>query len=196
MADLSQNPIPASHRPLVFLDIETSGGSPMDSRITEIGALRIEGGQVAATFNQLINPEQKLPPFITRLTGISDDMLWDQPLFAGVADDLEYFLRDAIFVAHNVSFDYGFIKAEYGRSGTSFNMDRFCTARLSRRLYPQQRRHNLDTIIDVHGIPVVNRHRALDDAKALFEFYKKANQEHGLRVYAEINKIMVRTTAA
>lgn len=185
-----------THRPLVFLDIETSGGSPLNSRITEIGALRIENGEVVSTFDQLINPEQRLPSFITRLTGISDDMLWDQPLFVGIADDLEYFLRDAIFVAHNVNFDYSFIKAEYGRAGGRFNMDRFCTARLSRKLYPQQRRHNLDTIIDVHGIQVANRHRALDDARALHEFYKIASQQHGLRVYAEINNIMVRTTAA
>jgi DNA polymerase III epsilon subunit-like protein len=93
-----------THKPLVFLDIETTGGSPYDSRITEIGALRVEDGEVVGTFSQLLNPEQKVPWFITNLTGITDDMLWDQPLFAGVSDDLEYFLRDSIFVAHNVNF--------------------------------------------------------------------------------------------
>jgi DNA polymerase-3 subunit epsilon len=106
---------------------------------------------------------------------------------------LEYFLRDAIFVAHNVSFDYSFIKAEFAGIGSSFNMDRFCTARLSRRLYPEQARHNLDTVIQAHGIAVKNRHRALDDASVLHEFYKKALDEHGLRLFAEIDKIMVRT---
>lgn len=183
-----------THKPLVFLDIETSGGSPADSRITEIGALRVEGGEVVATYSQLLNPEQKLPWFITKLTNITDEMLWDQPLFAGIADDLEYFLRDAIFVAHNVNFDYSFIKAEYVRMGGSFNMDRFCTARLSRRLYPDQGRHNLDTVIKAHDIKVRNRHRAFDDAQVLHEFYKKAVDEHGLKVYNEINRIMVRTT--
>jgi DNA polymerase-3 subunit epsilon len=122
-------------------------------------------------------------------------MLWDAPTFAGIADDLEYFLRDAIFIAHNVSFDYSFIKAEYGRRGGAFDMDRFCTARLSRRLYPDQGRHNLDTVIQAHNIQVRNRHRALDDATALHEFYKSALNEHGQRVFAEINHIMVRTTA-
>lgn len=183
-----------THKPLVFLDIETSGGSPADSRITEIGALRVEDGVVVATYSQLLNPECKLPWFITKLTNITDDMLWDQPLFAGIADDLEYFLRDTIFVAHNVNFDYSFIKAEYARLGGNFNMDRFCTARLSRKLYPDQGRHNLDTVIKAHNIRVENRHRAFDDAKVLHEFYKLALEEHGLKVYSEINRIMVRST--
>jgi DNA polymerase-3 subunit epsilon len=180
---------------MVFLDIETTGGSPYDSRITEIGALRVENGEVVGTYSQLLNPGQPVPYFITKLTGISDDMLWDQPAFHGIASDLEHFLRDSIFVAHNVNFDYSFIKEEFKRRGGSFNMDRFCTARLSRQLYPAQRRHNLDTVIEVHGIPVVNRHRALDDATVLHEFYKKALQEHGLQLYAAINKIMVRSNA-
>lgn len=183
-----------THRPLVFLDIETTGGSPYDSRITEVGALRIEDGKLAGSFSQLVNPEQKVPWFITKLTGITDEMLWDQPTFVGIADELEYFLRDAIFIAHNVSFDYGFIKESFNRQGASFNMDRFCTARLSRRLYPEQGRHNLDTIIATHDIPVINRHRALDDATVLHEFYKKALEQHGLQVFAAIDKIMVRTT--
>lgn len=183
-----------THKPFVFLDIETTGGSPADSRITEIGALRVEDGVVIASFDQLLNPEQKVPWYITKLTNITDEMLWDKPTFAGVADDLEYFLRDAIFIAHNVAFDYNFIKAEYGRRGGRFDMDRFCTAKLSRRLYPAQGRHNLDTVIAAHDIQVANRHRALDDATALHEFYKCALNDHGLNVYAEINRIMVRTT--
>jgi len=185
-----------NHRPLVFLDIETTGGSAYDSRITEIGAVRVENGQVVAKYNQLVNPEQNVPWFITKLTGITDEMLWDKPVFAGVADDLEHFLSDSIFVAHNVSFDYGFIKESFRRLDTTFNMDRFCTARLSRRLYPEQPRHNLDTIIQVHAIPVENRHRALDDALVLHEFYKKALEQHGLQLFAAIDKIMVRTTGA
>lgn len=180
------------NRPLVFLDIETTGGSPATSRITEIGAVRIEDGRVVGTFSQLLNPEQKVPWFITKLTGITDDMLWDAPTFAGVADDLDVFLDGAVFVAHNVNFDYSFIKAEHGRRGGRFDIDRFCTARLSRRLYPAQGRHNLDTIIQAHNIPVANRHRALDDATALHEFYKCALAEHGDKVPAEIDRILVR----
>lgn len=184
-----------THRPLVFLDIETTGGSPYDARITEIGALRVEDGQVVATYSQLLDPGQSVPPFITRLTGIDDTMLAGKPAFAAVAKDLGKFLDGSIFVAHNVNFDYSFIKESYRRMGKpdAFNMDRFCTARLSRHLYPEQGRHNLDTIIATHGIDVVDRHRALDDARALHEFYQKALEQHGLRVYAAINRIMTKT---
>jgi len=184
-----------THRPLVFLDIETTGGSPFSSRITEIGALRVEDGKVVGTFQQLLNPEQHVPSFITKMTGISDDMLWDAPLFRGIADDLELFLDGAIFIAHNVNFDYSFIKAAYREMGNTFNMDRLCTARLSRRLYPEQRRHNLDTIIECHGFVVKDRHRALDDAKVLYEFYQKALAEHGLELYNAMNHIMVKARA-
>lgn len=178
---------------MVFLDIETTGGSPSDSRITEIGAVRIEHGEQVASFDTLLDPGQPIPWFITKLTGISEDMLTGKPTFEAVANDLEYFLQDAIFIAHNVNFDYSFIKESYRRQGTIFNRDRFCTARLSRRLYPQQRRHNLDTVIQAHGIKVVNRHRAMDDAAALYEFYKHALDQHGSALFTAINAIMIRT---
>jgi DNA polymerase-3 subunit epsilon len=178
------------HRPLVFLDIETTGTSPATgSSITEIGALRIENDKIVATFNQLLNPGQHVPSFITRMTGISDDMLWDAPDFRAIANDLDLLLDDAIFIAHNVSFDYNFIKAAYRAIGNTFNMDRMCTARLSRRLYPDQPRHNLDTIIARHGFTVTNRHRAFDDAKVLYEFYQKAISDHGLAAYAAMDHL-------
>jgi DNA polymerase-3 subunit epsilon len=179
-------------KPLVFLDIETTGMSPPYARITEIGAIRVMHGKITATFSQLINPETPVPWQITKLTGITDDMLWDAPLFQAIADELEVFLEDAIFVAHNVNFDHSFIKSEYGRLGTRFEKDRFCTARLSRRLYPAQSRHNLDTIIQTHNIAVKNRHRALDDAKALFEFYKHALSEHQTKVHNEIDRLLIK----
>lgn len=183
-------------RPLVFLDIETTGGSPLSSRITEIGALRVEDGQVVGTFNQLVNPEQHVPSFITRMTGISDDMLWDAPLFRSIADELELFLDGAVFIAHNVNFDYGFIRAAFADIGSRFDMDRLCTARLSRRLYPDQSRHNLDTIIARHGFVVADRHRAFDDAKVLFEFYEKALAEHGDSAHQTMDRLLVRALPA
>lgn len=182
------------HRPLVFLDIETTGMSPATGgRITEIGALRVENGKVVGEFKQLVNPEQHVPSFITRMTGISDEMLWDAPLFRSIADELELFLDDAIFVAHNVGFDYGFIKSAFADIGSKFNMDRMCTARLSRRLYPDQRRHNLDTIITRHGFIVQDRHRAYDDAKVLYEFWQKAIEEHGLEAYRAMEHLLVKS---
>lgn len=177
--------------PLVFLDIETTGGSPRYARITEIGAVRVEKGKITHEYSQLLQPEQPVPFFITKLTGITDEMLWDAPRFADITDDLDLLLRDALFVAHNVNFDYSFIKAEHAMNGTRFDIDRFCTARLSRRLYPAQGRHNLDTVIKAHNIQVKDRHRALDDAKALFEFYKSALNDHGDRVHETIERLII-----
>ena len=176
-------------RPLLFLDIETTGGSPHASRITEIGALRVEGDEIVGTFSQLINPEEPIPSFITRLTGIDNDMVWQAPTFKAIAEELEQFMDGALFIAHNVSFDFGFIKAEYARLGLAFGMDRMCTARLSRALYPDQPRHNLDTIIARHNIQVVNRHRALDDARVLYEFYQIALRDHKLDVFRHMDKL-------
>lgn len=181
-----------NHRPFVFLDIETTGGSPLSSRITEIGAVRVENNRIVSTFNQLINPEQNVPGYITRLTGIDDTMLWDAPLFKSVTDELDALLDGALFIAHNVNFDYSFIQAEYKRAGSPFAMDRLCTVRLSRHLYPDQKRHNLDTVLARHNIRVENRHRALDDAKALFAFYKIALQQHDLNLFAAMDRLLVK----
>jgi DNA polymerase III subunit epsilon len=178
------------HKPFVFIDIETTGMSSRDSRILEIGAIRVENGQRIGQFNHILSPQQTVPKFITNLTGITQDMTNNMPSFADVSTELKDFMDGAIFIAHNVSFDYGFIKSEYRMLGQTFNMDRLCTVRLSRRLYPHQTRHNLDTIITEHNISVPSRHRALDDAQVLFDFFTIALQTHGLKAYAEMNKLI------
>jgi len=177
------------HRPLVFLDIETTGGSPKYSRITEIGALRVENNKIVGQYKQLINPEEHVPSFITKMTGISDAMLWDAPLFKGIADDLEVFLDGALFIAHNVSFDYGFIKMEYERIGQKFNMDRACSARLSRKLYPEHKSHALDRVIERLGIDVTNRHRAYDDAEVLWKFFQAEEERLGMEIYKALHRL-------
>jgi len=177
------------HRPFVFLDIETTGGSPRFSRITEIGALRVEDNKVVATYSQLINPEEPVPSFITRLTGITDEMLWDAPTFKGIADDLELFLDGALFLAHNVNFDYSFIKMEFERIGQKFAMDRACTARLSRKLYPEHKSHALDRIIERMEVEVKNRHRAYDDAEVLWKFCQQELKKRELEVFQSLTKL-------
>ena len=142
-----------------------------------------------ATFKQLVNTEVKLPPFITRLTGISDDMLWDVPTFRGIADDLEVFLDGALFVAHNVNFDYSFIKSEYERIGFKFSMDRVCSARLSKKLYPEHRSHALDRLIERMNLEVTNRHRAYDDAEVLWKFFDAEMQRIGVELFKTLHKL-------
>lgn len=164
--------------PLVFVDIETSGLNCYHGRVIEVGVLRVEKGNVVQTFNCLINPEGHLPDEITVLTGITGADLTSAPRFAEVVDELADLLDDAIFVAHNVRFDYSFLKQEFARCGREFAPKLLCTARLSRRLYPQERRHGLDYVIARHGLKVKERHRAFGDAQALWDFWQVAHAEH------------------
>lgn len=156
--------------PLVFVDIETTGLDHIRGRVIEVGALRVEDGAVVSEFRQLINPGSPLPQFITNLTGITDRDVSDAPLFMGIADELHDFLDGAIFVAHNVRFDYSFLKQEFKRIGKGFTPRQLCTVRLSRALYPQHRTHKLADLITRHNLQVTARHRAYDDAQALWQF--------------------------
>lgn len=183
-----------NHRPLVFIDIETTGASAWNSRVLEIGALRVENSQIVKKYVQMVNPEEVIPPFITGLTGIREEQVRDKPTFRDVASEVEDIFEDAIFIAHNVNFDYSFIKNEFKRLGLNFNKDRLCTVRLSRLLYPTQKSHRLDEVIRTHGYHVVNRHRAYDDAEVLYKFYKDHLDKHGDNLYGLMNKILVKTT--
>lgn len=158
-------------RPLVFIDVETTGGMASSSRILEIGALRVENGTVVAQMNQVVDPEEYVPGWITRLTGIEPHETVNKPLFAEMLPQLRQLFDGAVFVAHNVSFDYSFFQAEFRRAGERFAMDKFCTVRLSRALYPAERSHKLDEVIRRHGYKVARRHRAYDDAEVLHKFY-------------------------
>ncbi len=153
-----------------IVDVETTGGSPYFSRIIEIGLLRVEKGEVVEEFQTLLNPGKPIPEFITKMTGIDDNAVSMAPLFEDVADDLLYKFEDAIFVAHNVMFDYGFIKEEFRRLGYGFSADRLCTVKLSRALFKEYKRHNLSELIERYGFACDNRHRAFDDAKVLWDF--------------------------
>ena len=182
-----------NHRPFVFIDIETTGGSARDSRITEIGALRVENGEITRRFSQLLDPEQPIPYFITKLTGITNRMVAHQPTFADIADELEDMFDGAIFVAHSVQFDYGFIKQEFARTGRSFNMDRLCSVRLDRRLYPDQARHGLDKVIERMGVTVANRHRAYDDAEVLWKLFSYEYKKDSWELFRCMQKLLVCT---
>ncbi len=153
-----------------IIDVETTGGSPFLDRIIEIGLLRVEKGEVVKTYQTLLNPGVALPEFITELTGITDADLLGAPTFDDIKEELFELLEDSILVAHNASFDYGFIGQEFRRSGWSFSMNNLCTVRLSRVLYPEHKHHNLDALIERHGFSIDNRHRAFDDAKILWDF--------------------------
>src|SRR6266566_2377215 len=137
---------------LAFVDIETTGTRAFYDRIIESGILRIENNKLIKTFHSLINPESHLPPEITMLTGITAADLENAPTFRSIKDEIQKILRDCLFVAHNVRFDYSFVKNEFKREMISFSSKHFCTVRLSRLLYPVHKSHNLDSIIERFGL--------------------------------------------
>ena len=156
---------------LAFVDIETSGLRAPFDRIIEIGILRVENNTLVKTFSSLLNPGTYIPPEIQRLTGIRPEELTNAPTFGQIKDEISELLRDCVFVAHNVRFDYSFIKSEFKREEHDFSSKHFCTVKLSKLLFPMQRRHNLDALIERYGFSCTNRHRAFDDAKVLYDFY-------------------------
>ncbi|WP_179319921.1 exonuclease domain-containing protein [Winogradskyella helgolandensis] len=152
-----------------IIDVETTGQS---NRMTEISIFKFNGDTVIDEFTSLINPETYIPQHITALTGIDDHMVADAPRFAEVAEDILNITEGAIFVAHNVNFDYKVISGEFSRIGLEFTRKKLCTVRLSRRLLPGHRSYSLGKLCSALEINLVGRHRARGDAEAttiLFE---------------------------
>jgi DNA polymerase III subunit epsilon len=161
---------------IAFVDIETTGASLRHDRVLEIGVLRVEDGVITQTFKTVINPQHYVPEQIFSLTGIDRGEIDGAPTFYDIHDQLLAILDDCVFVAHNVRFDYSFLKQEFARLDHDWAPKHFCTVKLSRSLYPGQRRHNLDAVMERLGIECANRHRAFDDAAVLWEFYQKVQQ--------------------
>lgn len=166
----------------VMLDLETTGGSSVHDRITEIAAVRVENGVEVARWSTLVNPGVPIPPFIQSLTGISDAMVAHAPTFDAVAQQLLALLDGAVFVAHNVHFDHGFVQNALQRLGTPIKVQTLCTVRLSRKLYPQHKGHGLDAITQRHGLHNQARHRAMGDVDVVLAWLTLATQELGLEV--------------
>jgi DNA polymerase III subunit epsilon len=164
-------------RTLVFLDLETTGATAHVDRITEIGLIEVDRGRPTGEWNSLVNPERPIPAVVESLTGITDAMVAHAPTFAELAEDLYQRLAGKTLVAHNARFDFGFLRNEFRRVGLKYAPDVLCTVRLSRRLYPQERRHNLDSVIARHGLSCPNRHRALSDARVLWDFTQRIYQD-------------------
>lgn len=183
-------------RPLVFVDVETTGGMAQSSRILEIGALRVENGRTVAQMNQVLDPDEPVPGWITNLTGIEQHETAGQPRFGDVLSGLQQLFDGAVFVAHNVNFDYSFFTEEFRRAGDRFAMDKLCTVRLSRALYPGERSHRLDEVIRRAGYQVANRHRAYDDAEVLHKFYHDNLARVGAEMFYPLAQRLVQSSPA
>jgi len=146
--------------PLAIVDVETTGSDPARDRVTEIALLEVNGMALTGQWSTLINPGGTIPGAIQALTGISQEMVERAPRFEQIAAELYQRLAGRVFVAHNARFDYGFLRREFDRAGLKYLAKTLCTVRLSRRLYPGGERHDLDSLIERHGLQCEARHRA------------------------------------
>jgi DNA polymerase-3 subunit epsilon len=156
----------------VVIDLETTGLKPGSAAITEIAAVRIAHGRLGAEFHALVNPGQRVPPTITRLTGITDELLHGQPHIDTVFPQLHAFLGSAVIVAHNADFDLSFLHFDARRLFSAPLLNpALCTQRLARRLLPGLRSRSLDAVAAHLGVACPNRHRALGDARITAEVF-------------------------
>lgn len=162
---------------LVFVDLETTGGNAVHHRITEVAIVRVRNGEVAEEWSSLVNPGCPIPAYIAAFTGISDEMVAGAPRFAQIAAEVRQRLQGAVFAAHNARFDYSFLRSEFRRLDLAFSAKVLCTVKLSRRLFPEHVRHNLDAVMERHGLTCSARHRALGDAQVLRDFWFKLRRE-------------------
>ena len=158
--------------PLVFVDLETTGANFANDRIIEIGLVQVDE-HGAREWSALVNPEKPIPPFITGLTGIDSSMVENAPTFEQLAPVVLEKLRGRLFIAHNARFDYSFLKREFKRLGIDFRATNLCTVKLSRKLFPEHHRHSLDTLVERYDIAVEDRHRALADARVLWDLWQR-----------------------
>lgn len=156
-----------------IVDIETTGSKILQDAITEIAIVRSDGSEVIDMYHTLVNPMREIPAFITALTGIDNKMLEGQPVFEEVAEEIASFLQDHVFVAHNVGFDYGFVKSSLAQAGIDFREKRLCTVRLARKIMPGLPSYGLGRLCNQLNIEIKHRHRAHGDAMATAHLFHK-----------------------
>ena len=179
------------------VDVETTGGRPdTGDRITEIAVVVVKDGAIHEVFDTLVNPERSIPPFITRLTNISWEMVREKSPFRDVCAEVLRVLDGNVFVAHNAAFDWRFVSAEVARStGRELTGRRLCTVRLARRLLPQLRSRSLDWVARHYGVEIPDgmRHRAAGDAIAtahcLLRLLGDA-REHGCERWSDLERFL------
>lgn len=171
-----------------IVDIETTGGFPEQHGMTEIAIVLHNGTEVEGRYETLINPHQPIPPYIANMTGISDKMVAAAPSFEEVAPHIFNLLKDRIFVAHNVNFDYSFVKYHLQQAGHQLNVSKLCTIRLARKVFPGFRKYGLGHLCRELNITITNRHRAGGDAIATAQILDLVLQNNGMRLIKELLK--------
>jgi len=163
-----------------IVDIETTGGHASANGITEIAILLHDGEQITGRYETLINPHQLIPRYVEALTGITNEMVAEAPSFETVAPHIFNLLQGRIFIAHNVNFDYSFVKYHLQRCGFDLNVPKLCTVRMSRRVFPGYDSYSLGKLCAALGIRISGRHRAGGDASATVLLWEKILAEGGM----------------
>ena len=177
----------------VFLDLETTGLSPSIDGITEVGAVVLRAGEAPYEWSTLVRPVKPIPPEIARMTGITNEMVRDAPVFADIAPELLRMLDGALLVAHNARFDYAFLKQAFARAGFAFFAPTLCTARLARELDPGIESAGLDALIERYRLRSADRHRALGDTRLALALARHLAAAHDADVLAAaLKRVMKR----
>jgi DNA polymerase-3 subunit epsilon len=171
-----------------IVDIETTGSHPEKNGITEIAIVLYNGTEIEGRYETLINPGYKIPPYITYLTGITNETVASAPDFSNVAENIFNLLSNRIFIAHNVNFDYTFIRHHLIESGYHWLPKKLCTLKLSRKAFPGLQKYGLGHLCKTFNIPVVNRHRAGGDADATAILFQKILKEGGQKLIQDFLK--------
>lgn len=187
---------PLSSLTWAVVDVETTGGPPPSHRITEIAAVIVKDGEIKELFETLVNPERSIPPFVTRLTNITWDMVKDAPKFSTIVPALLEKLEGNVFVAHNAQFDWSFLTHEIQRtSGARITGNQLCTVRLARKLLPHLPKRSLDYVANYYGIEITGRHRAAGDAMATARCLLRLLDEaadRGCTTWEDLDKLQTR----
>lgn len=172
-----------------IVDIETTGGNYKQGKIIEIAIFVYDGENIIDSFCSLVNPEMAVPPYVTQLTGISNEMLVGEPTFAQIAKRVIEITTKTVIVAHNIQFDYGFLREELRRCGKKFQRNRLCTQKLSKRIFSGLGAYGLGKICQYLDIPMERQHRAVEDAKATtFLFEKMLQSEKSYYIERALNR--------
>lgn len=174
------------------IDIETTGNSYKFGSITEIAVVSFNGNEITDVFESLVNPGIDIPLPITRLTGITNQMVKGAPFFYEIARTIVELTASKIFVAHNVTFDYKFIQQEFSRLGFDFQRKKICTVQMSRKLIPGHPSYSLGKLCGDLGISVENRHRALGDAMATTQLLKMLLEKNSRATEAKAGQGVLR----
>jgi len=176
----------------VVTDVETTGSDPKYDRITEIACFIVHGGEIISEYSTLINPHKQIPPYIVSMTGITQEMVNKAPNSKDISPHLDklFNIKNAVFVAHNVRFDYSFVQNTLQRDGFTLDLPQLCTLKLARKVLPKDIKKNVGSLAHYFDINITHRHRAFGDAEAtayiLLELLEKVSKEYNIETITDL----------